>query len=59
MNLITINQASEFLNLKTSRLRYLVFRRKIPFVKIGASVLFDKPDLQRWLENKKVGVAHE
>jgi len=59
MNLMTLEQACEHLNLKKSRIRYLVFKRQIPFLKIGASILFDKPDLERWLRNKKIEVIYE
>lgn len=59
VNLITFQQACEFLNLKESRIRYLVFKRQIPFVKIGASILFDKPDLAKWIASQKVEAVYE
>lgn len=55
LGLLTIAQASQFLNLKISRLRYLVFTRKIPFRKIGGSVMFLKSDLLEWVNSQKVG----
>ena len=58
MNLITINQASEFLSLKTSRLRHMVFMKQIPFIKIGASILFDKTELEIWLNEKSQEVVN-
>ncbi len=53
MNLINIAEASQFLNLKKSRLRHMVFTKQIPFIKIGASVMFNKSDLEIWLSGKK------
>lgn len=58
MNLINLDQACLFLGLKKSRIRYLVFKRQIPFVKLGATILFNKPDLEKWLQSKKIEVAN-
>lgn len=54
INLININEAAKFLNLKISRLRAAVFRKEIPYVKLGALIRFDKEDLLKWLESKKI-----
>jgi len=59
MNSINFKQASELLNLKESRIRYLVFKRKIPFIKIGSTIRFDKNDLEKWLNQQKVEVVCE
>jgi excisionase family DNA binding protein len=55
VDLIDVQEASIFLNMKKSRLRNLVFQKQIPFLKIGASVRFDKGELLRWLASKKQG----
>lgn len=52
--LMTINDASIFLNFKVSRLRSLIFKKEIPFFKIGGSVRFKKADLQKWVDSHKV-----
>lgn len=59
MNLINVAEASQFLNLKKSRIRDMVFKRKIPFIKIGASILFNKTDLEIWLVGKKNEVRND
>lgn len=51
---LNIIQAAKFLNLKVSRVRNLIFKKQIPYSKIGATIVFNKRDLLRWLEQKKV-----
>lgn len=51
--LMSIDEAAVFLSLRTSTVRYLVFNKKVPYLKIGKCVRFDKGDLQKWLETKK------
>lgn len=58
MNL-TLKEACQYLNLKESRIRYLVFKRRIPFLKIGSTILFQKAELNLWLKSKMVGACHE
>lgn len=48
-----IEDASRFLNLKVSRIRYEIFRKSIPYFKIGRSVRFSKKDLISWVLNQK------
>ncbi len=47
--LLTIEEASIFLNVKVSRLRQAVFRREINYVKLGALVRFREDDLQNYI----------
>jgi excisionase family DNA binding protein len=42
--------AAEYLGLTESQIRGLVFRRQIPFMKVGKSVKFDVRHLDRWIE---------
>jgi len=51
--LITFSEACDFLKIKKSRLRTAIFRREIPFIKIGRLIRFDQNDLIRWLEELK------
>ena len=41
---------------KETRVRYMVFSKQIPFIKIGASIRFDELELHKWIESKKQGV---
>lgn len=53
-SLMTTVEAAEFLNLKVSRIRNMVFLKSIPFIKFGASVRFDKSQLESWVKTKMV-----
>jgi len=57
-SLLTPSEASIFLNVKMSRIRSLVFQKKIPFYKIGASIRFNKSELQKWLEQQKINFCN-
>lgn len=54
LELLTIEEAAQFLNVKVSNLRSAVFRKKIRHFKVGALIRFDKSDLVQWLEEKLV-----
>ncbi len=49
-DLLTVPEASKFLNLKLSRIRNLVFYKSIPFKKFGATIMFSKTDLAEWIK---------
>jgi excisionase family DNA binding protein len=51
-NFITI-EASEFLSMSVAWLRAQVFRRKIPFYKIGSAIRFSKIELMAYLQKRK------
>ena len=51
--LMTIKEVSEFLNVKESWVRSAIFRKNIPFVKIGHHVRFRQQDLLEWVEKNK------
>ncbi|MEK6626178.1 MAG: helix-turn-helix domain-containing protein [Bdellovibrionota bacterium] len=48
-HLLTVEEASNFLNVKVSWLRQAVFRREINHVKVGALVRFREEDLQNYI----------
>lgn len=58
LELMTIEEASQFLNVKVSNLRSAVFMRRIRYFKIGALIRFNKADLVQWLEEKLVQPAN-
>lgn len=51
--LLTLEQTSDFLNVKISKLRSMVFKRQIPVLKLGGSLRFNKEDLKKWLNEMK------
>ena len=54
---LTVEQLEKFLGLKRSRIYYLTSNGEIPFIRIGRTLLFDRQELHRWLESKKVPKA--
>ena len=50
---MTIEEVAKFLNVKISWIRSVVFRKEIPFLKIGNHVRFQQKDLLEWLEENK------
>ena len=47
-------QVQKFLGLKRSRIYYLTHTGRIPFIRVGKTLLFDTHDLQQWIESMKV-----
>ncbi len=56
IDLMTVDEAAEFLNLKVSKLRKDIFNKAIPHYKIGALIRFKKEELIKWLDEKVVSV---
>ncbi len=52
--LFNINEASQMLNIKVSRLRTAIFRREIGHVKIGGLIRFSKQHLEAWISESEV-----
>ena len=57
IQLLTIEEASDFLNLKVSKLRRDVFMKAIPYYKFGSLIRFKKDELLKWVEEKMVNVT--
>ena len=53
-SLLTVKEASKYLGITENALYCMVYRRQIPFVKIGKRLRFDKIDLDKWIENQKI-----
>jgi excisionase family DNA binding protein len=52
--LLTVQQAADYLGTTASTLYSKVWRREIPFIKLGRSVRFDLADLDKLIEQSKV-----
>jgi len=52
--LLIVKEASEYLGITENALYCMVYRRQIPFVKIGKRLKFDKIDLDKWIEKQKI-----
>ena len=44
----------EIYSLKESSLRWLIRKSMIPIVKIGRRIYFDKKEVEKWIEEKKI-----
>ena len=53
---MNVAEAAKFTGLAVPTLRKYVVSKVIPFIKIGARVVFDSEDLTKWLAEKKVEV---
>ena len=53
-SLMTVNEAAKFLNVKISWLRSAIFRRAIPYIKVGNLVRFRQRDLMDWVQKNTV-----
>jgi excisionase family DNA binding protein len=58
IRLMTIKQAAEYLGTTPATLYTKVWRREIPFIKLGRSVRFDVKDLEDLIETSRV-VPHQ
>lgn len=58
MKLMNVRQAADFLAMTESRVRYEIFHKRLPVIKIGRSIRFDEKDLITWVLNQKQGVKN-
>jgi excisionase family DNA binding protein len=54
IRLMTVRQAAEYLGTTPATLYTKVWRREIPFIKLGRSVRFDKNDLNELIDDSRV-----
>lgn len=53
IELLTIHEIAEILNVSYSWTRAAVFKNKIPYVKVGRLVRFCKKDIEAWIKSNK------
>ncbi|MBN1622394.1 MAG: helix-turn-helix domain-containing protein [Endomicrobiales bacterium] len=51
--LLNINQLCEYLSVKKNTLRDWVYRGRIPYIKVGNLVRFNKEHIEIWLESRE------
>lgn len=56
LDLLTFDDAQKFLNTKKSHLRSLIYKKRIPYFKVGEHIRFDKNVLDWWLLKNAEGV---
>ena len=59
MKFISVSQAAELLQIKVSTVRYMIFKKQIPFYKVGRSIRFSEQDLVSWVLGNKQGGLNE
>lgn len=53
---LTFNQAVDYLNITTNRLRYYQYNGYIPYSKLGKAVMFRKVDLDEFIESNIIDI---
>jgi len=56
--LITVEAAAEYLAVSVSTLYGWVYQRRIPFVKLGRALRFDRTDLDNFISQNKRTAKH-
>ena len=51
LKLFTVRELSEIIRLKKSSIYSLVYRKAIPYVKIGSKTLFKLSDIEKFIED--------
>jgi len=51
--LLTVIQVSSYLQISVKTLYQYVYKRLIPFVKVGRLVRFRATEIEQWLQNQK------
>lgn len=49
--LMTVREAAKYLNIKEKRVRHEIFKKRIPYCKLGRSVFLDMKSLDHWVES--------
>jgi excisionase family DNA binding protein len=48
----TVEELSRYLNVKPSKIRAMVFRRELPFLKFGRLVRFSRQEIDAWTKQR-------
>jgi excisionase family DNA binding protein len=55
--LMTLEDVSNYLKLKPSKVRSMIFRKEIPYMKIGRLVRFSRQDIDLWLRSVRAATG--
>ena len=58
-NLMTIRETAQFLSVSTSTLYGWVWQRRIPFIKVGRALRFERRDLETFIQSNRVEARPE
>lgn len=54
--LLNVNETAEIQGIAPATLREWIFRRRLPFIKLGSRVLFHPDDIKQFVKQSKVEV---
>ncbi|MHA8101866.1 helix-turn-helix domain-containing protein [Aquirufa nivalisilvae] len=57
--ILTVNEAAEYLDLKPAYIYHLTSKRMIPFCRPGRKLYFQKADLVSWIQNSRQSTVDE
>lgn len=58
LELMTFKEVLKLLKVKESKLRSAIFKREIPYIKIGALIRFNRNQLLEWLSTNTILPSH-
>jgi excisionase family DNA binding protein len=50
---VTVQEAAAYLSTTVPAIRQLIYKRELPFTKLGKRHIIDRQDLDKWIERKK------
>jgi len=56
LDLLNVQELSKLLKISEHTLRHSVMYRRIPFIKVGRLVRFDRSTIKTWLESNSIKV---
>ena len=56
--LLTVAETCKILNVKKTKLYDMVSKKEIAHIKLGAKIMFDKDDIEKFIESNKVKVMN-
>ncbi|MBY0554219.1 helix-turn-helix domain-containing protein [bacterium] len=59
LGILYFKEACLFINIKPSRMRHLIFTKKIPVKRMGRTIYFFKSDLIEWIKNPNKELIYE
>ena len=54
ISLMTVREAADFLSISVSTLYGWAWQRRIPFVKVGRALRFERRDLEKFIQSHRV-----
>ena len=55
--LFSVEEMAHYLSMKKSRIYNLIFKKQIPYIKIGSSVRFKPEEILKWLDGQGGQIA--